>query len=110
MGMLNEAAANSDSNERVLLYDLWKLLRGEEREEVKLEDVRVVIMGILRMSGHKRIGVEKPEEAPEVATDMGFYNDYDQFCLTMEDIPRLQKHFELLFLNRIHYLGKMIEQ
>jgi hypothetical protein len=42
----------------VLLYDLWKLLKGEEKEEVKLEDVRVVVMGILRMNDHKRIGVE----------------------------------------------------
>ena len=34
MGMINEAAATSDSTERVLLYDLWKVLRGEEKEEI----------------------------------------------------------------------------
>jgi hypothetical protein len=29
LGMMTEDAANSDSKERVLLYDLWKLIRGE---------------------------------------------------------------------------------
>lgn len=55
--MINETAANSDSNERALLYELWKLLRGEESEEVALSDVKLVIMAILRMTDHKRIGV-----------------------------------------------------
>ena len=57
LGMINETAANSDSNERALLYELWKLLRGEESEEVALSDVKLVIMAILRMTDHKRIGV-----------------------------------------------------
>jgi hypothetical protein len=29
LGMMTEDASNSDSKERVLLYDLWKLIRGE---------------------------------------------------------------------------------
>ncbi len=55
--MINETAANSDSNERALLYELWKLLKGEESEEVALADVKMVIIAILRMTEHKRIGV-----------------------------------------------------
>lgn len=55
--MIEERAANTDSNERVLLYELWKLLRGEERQEITLNDVKMVIMVILRMhQDHKRIG------------------------------------------------------
>lgn len=61
LGMINEQAASSDSNERVLLYDLWKILKGEEKEEVRLEDVRVVIMGIMRVQDLKIIGVEPAE-------------------------------------------------
>lgn len=57
LGMINEATSNTDSNERALLYDFWKLLQGETREEVNLEDVKVVIMATLRMNDHKRIGV-----------------------------------------------------
>lgn len=57
LGMIEERAANTDSNERVLLYELWKLLRGEERQEITLNDVKMVIMVILRMhQDHKRIG------------------------------------------------------
>ena len=58
MGMINEHAANTDSNERALLYELWKLLDGEQREEVAMDDVKVVIMAILRMVDFKRIGGE----------------------------------------------------
>ena len=58
MGMISESAANSDSNERILLYDMWKVLDGERLEEVSLEDVKVLIMAILRVTDHKRIGVD----------------------------------------------------
>lgn len=30
LGMITEEAANTDSKERVLLYDLWKLMKGEQ--------------------------------------------------------------------------------
>lgn len=30
LGMITEEAANTDSKERVLLYDLWKMLKGEQ--------------------------------------------------------------------------------
>lgn len=55
--MITEEAANTDSKERVLLYDLWKLLKGEQNEEISLDDVKVIIMCTLRMNDHKRIGV-----------------------------------------------------
>lgn len=55
LGMINETAANTDSNERALLYEFWKLLHGEEKEEIALDDVKIVIMAILRMTDHKRI-------------------------------------------------------
>lgn len=55
IGMINETAANSDSNERVLLYDFWKIMRGEEKEEVMIGDVKFLIQTILRMNIQKRI-------------------------------------------------------
>jgi hypothetical protein len=57
LGMIDEKAANTDSNERALLYELWKLLEGEERQEINLNDVKLLIVAILRMTAdHKRIG------------------------------------------------------
>jgi hypothetical protein len=70
LGMMTEDAANSDSKERVLLYDLWKLIRGEQKEEVSLEDVKIVIMTTLRLTEHKRIGVPGFCE-----DDYGFFNE-----------------------------------
>ena len=105
LGMINEATSNIDSNGRALLYDLWRLLQGELREEVNLEDVKVVIMSILRMNDHKRIGVSSEEAQTEHQRhdprDFGFYNNKDKFCLRIEDISKIQKHFNLLYLNRL---------
>ena len=103
LGMMTEAASNQDSKERTLLYDMWKLLRGEDKQEVNVEDVRIVTMVINRMTDDKRIGVEG------FAEDIGFFNENDQFCLRMEDVPKMQKHYELLYLNRLHHIGKILE-
>jgi len=59
--MITENAANSDSNERIMLYDLWRTLEGDQREEVALEDVRVLVMAVLKITEHKRIGVQNNE-------------------------------------------------
>lgn len=55
MGMISESAANSDSTERILLYDMWKSLEGDLREEVSLDNLKVLIMGILRVHDNRRI-------------------------------------------------------
>lgn len=73
LGMISEAGASSDSQERALLFDLWKLLRGEEAEEVAASDVQLVVMAVLRMSeGHKRAATQKRPEEPGV---LGYYNE-----------------------------------
>jgi len=74
----------------VLLYDLWKVLRGEEKEEVPLEDAKVCLMAILRITAHKRIGVEeKEQEEEEKQKEIGFFNDKNWFCLRVGDVPRI---------------------
>lgn len=105
--MINEQSANTDSNERVLLYDLWKTLRGEQKEEVALEDVKVILNCILRVNYHKRIGEEPKEQVND--QEIGFYNEKNQFCLRIVDIPKVQKHFNLLYLNRLQFMGKVME-
>ena len=63
--MISDIAASSDSTERILLYDIWKVLNGEVKENINIEDLRVLLLAIMRISDHKRIGVEKPEEMNE---------------------------------------------
>jgi hypothetical protein len=57
LGFCSDSAASSDSNERVLLYDMWRILEGDQREEVSLEDLKTLIMVVLKIYEHKRIGV-----------------------------------------------------
>ena len=47
--------AKQDSPERQVLYDLWKILRGEEREIVYVENLRAVVQVILRLIDPKRV-------------------------------------------------------
>lgn len=91
--MISETAANSDSTERALLYDLWKQLKGEESEEVALDSVKLAIIGILRMS-HKRLAVESKGEG---------------FSLTREETAKMQATFNVFYLNRLQHIGKMLE-
>jgi hypothetical protein len=88
LGMISESGANSDSTERTLLYDLWKILEGEEREEVNIDDVKVLIMAILKNNDHKRIGVEATAAESKSNEDnkIGHYNDKDHFCLSLDDL------------------------
>lgn len=110
--MITETGANSDSQEVALLYDLWKLLNGEESEEVALKDVQTVVIAVLRMvDGHKRIGVpaKQTQQEKEDPRHFGFYNEKQQFCLRAEDVAKLQKHFNVFYLNRLQHIGKLLE-
>jgi hypothetical protein len=67
-------------------------------------------MAILRMNDHNRIGVISEPSPQNEELEIGFYNERDQICLRQEDLPKIQKHYELFYLNRLHYLGKILEQ
>ena len=109
MGFCNEQAANSDSNERVLLYDIWRILEGDQREEVTVEDVKTLLMGVVKITEFKRINSVPNEEEQEIIQEnqIGFYNQKNQFCLRSVDLPIICKQFDLLYINRIQHLGKV---
>jgi hypothetical protein len=56
--MITDSAANSDSNERIMLYDMWKILEGDKKEEVSIDDLKYLVMGILRFTDNKRLGID----------------------------------------------------
>lgn len=62
---ISESAANTDSNERILLYDMWKILGGEKNDEILIDDVKAMIMGVARILDYRRVGVEIPPEEKE---------------------------------------------
>mmetsp|Transcript_46069 Transcript_46069/g.33844 ORF Transcript_46069/g.33844 Transcript_46069/m.33844 type:complete len:153 (+) Transcript_46069:535-993(+) len=104
LGMVSETAAN-DSVERVLLYDFWKALGGEQSEEVPLDDAKIAIMAVMRVTADKRIGVEAEGESGS----LGVKDERGRLCLRSEEVLRLQKHFHLFYLNRLQYLGRVID-
>ena len=70
LGLLSELSyTKQDSPERLVLYDLWKILRGEETETVYVENLRVVVQVILRLIDPKRvIDVQKhPQQQQHLA-------------------------------------------
>lgn len=56
LGLLSDIASmQSESKERALLYDLWKILRGEINEFVMVENLRVAVQVIVRLIDLKRV-------------------------------------------------------
>lgn len=56
LGLLTDIASmQSESQERALLYDLWKILHGEEAEHIYVENLRVMVQVILRLIDPKRV-------------------------------------------------------
>lgn len=62
LGYCTEQAANSDSNERVLLYDMWRILEGDQRDEVAIDDLKTLAMAIVKITEYKRLNVKASEE------------------------------------------------
>jgi|APCry1669189472_1035225.scaffolds.fasta_scaffold41487_1 hypothetical protein len=57
LGLMTEASyALSDSKERTLLYDIWKILReDEDSESIYVENLRVLLQVILKIIDQKRV-------------------------------------------------------
>ncbi|CDW71596.1 UNKNOWN [Stylonychia lemnae] len=112
MGFCTESAANSDSNERVLLYDIWRILEGDQRDYVLIDDLRTLMMSIAKITEYKRINVVPDEEESQNIDQnaVGFFNKKGQFCLRSEDISIIYRQFDLLNVNRIQHLGRLQQE
>lgn len=55
-----------------------------------MEDAKVLIMAVLKMNEHRRIGVHPPNESrtdeADINIKIGHYNEEDKFCLTFDDL------------------------
>jgi len=121
-GLLTEFnAMMSESQERALLYDLWKLLQGEEKEEVTIDSLRVVLQVVLRLIDIKRVidappavnhlSSDQRSETPNKTdiSDIGFLNSKNEFCIRHLEVPKIQAHFKIFYLNRLQHQGKQLE-
>jgi hypothetical protein len=71
-------------------------------------------MGILKITDGKRVGVDPSSEegSEQIHTNLplGFLNNKGQFCLRTDDLAVLSKQFDLLYLNRIQNLKKILAE
>ena len=72
------------------MYDMWRTMHGEDRQEIVVEDIYVFLLIILRMPDHKRIGVSPTEDDKireiDGEEEPGFLNQDDRICFRSEDI------------------------
>lgn len=121
LGLLTEMSyANSESPERQILYDLWRILRGEETETIYTENLRTLVQVILRLIDPRRVidtskrmdrqtDLERNEHqgatiANEIyVNEIGFKNDRDQLCVRASEVQKIQSHFKVYYLNRLQF-------
>ena len=127
--------AKQDSPERQVLYDLWKILRGEEREIVYVENLRAVVQVILRLIDLKRVidvsklsqvngqarqdldrnggehqGATAEEMTPSaVFGEIGFKNERGQLCVRTTEVQKIQSMFNVYYLNRLQFYKQQLE-
>lgn len=116
--MTDMAYANQDTPERQILYDLWKILRGEDTETIYVENLRVLLQVILRLIDPKRvIDVQKTHRQHDLernehqaagsddiyANELGFLNEKGQLCVRTSEVQKIQSHFKVYYLNRLQF-------
>ena len=130
LGLLSDMAyAQPESQERMLLYDLWKILRGEVTESIYVENLRLLLQVILRLIDAKRVvdvpkhvsnrpaDMERNEvqsatvakEESYIGNEMGFLNEKQQLCVRSSEVQKIQNHFHVYFLNRLQFYKRQLD-
>lgn len=91
-----------ESVERTLMQDLWRLLKGDKHNTISYESFRVIAQVIQKVIDPKRVQnvPDKPSEKsafPDM--ELGFLNEKDELCLRFTEVPKIQTHFNLFYLN-----------
>ncbi|TNV84608.1 hypothetical protein FGO68_gene10178 [Halteria grandinella] len=116
LGLISEltnhtTSANIDSQESVLIIELWKLLKSKQvqedeegkQEDVRIKDAKVATMAILRIQHHQ------PSTLPPSDEQYGRHLA-GNFTFADGDIPRIQKRFNLFYLNRLQFQGRLLDE
>jgi hypothetical protein len=102
----------AESKERGLLFDMWKILNGEQNDSVQTDDMRVLVQVILRVIDSKRVlnvAPKDPVETQSASQEMnetdkiGFRNNRDQYCIRHCEVQKLQSHFKIFYLNSLQF-------
>ena len=112
MGLLNESQAGVECRESDLIYNAWYSLgqvRGvTDSETIKLEDLKVFLMAVLRLNDGKHfVGVStEPRKNERV---FGHINADGKLIMCYDEVKIIKKNFEPLYSNHLQFMGKVIE-
>lgn len=100
LGFLAEFSVN-DENEEKLLQDMWRILGGETRNHVTLNNLRIILLAI--MGTFIEPSLKKEEQKLEIISENSFgrFNEHGDLFLEQYEVPRLTKHFQSLNMNRV---------
>lgn len=79
--------------------------------EVNLEDVRVMLMAIMRLNDGKTFIENEHAPLPQSEGEIGFRDEKSGLMfLRNDELPKIQKHFNALYINQMQIYGRLIEQ
>lgn len=138
MCLMTEQQASQDCHENQLAFDLWEIIAPKVDREVHmsvantesladieqdyldkvkdkmitLNDLKTVLMAILRFNDGKRFMDAAEAPMPQSEGETGFRKPDDptnRFMLRYEELGSLRLHFEPFYLTRLQLIGVKIE-
>lgn len=76
-----------------LVSKIWKNLAGEAKGHVTLNNVRIFLLAVMGTFTDPGIPREKQNLQKVEENEYGYFNDYGDLFLDVEDIPKIQKAF-----------------
>jgi len=106
MGMIEESHLDQhESIERILLFELWQVLRGDIRDEVSSNDLHTCCMVIMKIPCEK-LSHKPRDDSEEEEAAFGYIDTRNRFKLRYDEVSQFQKHFEPFYHNRVQFLGR----
>lgn len=115
LGYATEFKLKAASAESALAHDLWAVLDGKVLNSVRLEDVRVVAQVVSRLIDPKRVlndgfRAADKSKALDTSSSLGWKNEAEDLCIGYSEVPKIQHHFKVFYLNQLQFQGTKLEK
>ena len=83
------------------MFLIWKNLGGESKGHITLNNLRIFLLAI--SGAFVDPGLNRDEQVLQKIdnNEFGFFNDFGDLFLDFDDIPKIQKLFQSLYINRL---------
>ena len=127
LGFIELNTKIDNTKERILVFDMWQLLRGEEHNGIEEHNLLVFLLGVLNLyspwlsrlsdkwKNNSSYTIEEKDEHCEKESIWGFgdakkMGDFPcnshEFCLNNQEVKRLHVYFYIFYQNYIRKQGK----